>query len=109
MRAVFATLALPVLVMVGASEAEAYDRRIRLINGSDETIYEFHATNVRRRAYGGDILGSRTVPPGRAVIIDLDDGTGHCFFDFMTVMASGLRLYKRNVDVCTLVNYRITR
>lgn len=98
-------LAAPLLF---ANDAAAQDRRIRLINESSMTIREFYASNVNRRGWEEDILGRRQIPPGRSMVINLDDGSGHCRFDFRTVMSNGRSIEKRGVDVCKLETYRIT-
>ena len=90
------------------SGAAPLDRRIRLINASSETIREFHASNTGRSRWEEDILGRRVLQPGDSVVINLDDGSGFCRFDFKTVMESGRSLVKRNIDVCKLETYRIT-
>ena len=91
-----------------ATDALALDRRIRLINESSETIHEFHASNTGRNRWEEDILGRRTIQPGGSVVINLDDGSGFCKFDFKTVMESGRALVKRNINICQLETYRIT-
>ena len=90
------------------ADAMALDRRIRLINDSSNTIVEFHASNIRRSRWEEDILGRQVLPPGRSVIINLDDGSGLCRFDFKTVMEGGKEMVKRNINICTLETYRIT-
>ena len=57
------------------SDALALDRRIRLINDSSDTIVEFHASNTGRGRWEEDILGQQVVPPGRSVVINLNDGS----------------------------------
>lgn len=88
--------------------AKAEDRRIKLINESSSTIVEFHASNVGRNGFEEDILGKRIVGPGQSIVINLDDGSGYCKFDFLTVMRNGQKIVKRNIDVCTVETYRIT-
>ncbi len=95
-------------LLVSLSTARAEDRRIRLINESSYTIEEFHASNVSRRGWEEDILGRRVLKPGQSIVINLNDGSGYCRFDFLTVMSNGAKIEKRNVDVCKLETYRIT-
>lgn len=95
-------------ILVGCTTAKAEDRRIKLINESSSTIVEFHASNVGRSGFEEDILGKRTVGPGQSIVINLDDGSGYCKFDFLTVMRNGQKIVKRNIDVCTVETYRIT-
>ena len=77
-------------------------------NALEKTIQEFHASNTGRTRWEEDILGRRVLRPGDSVIINLDDGSGYCRFDFKTVMESGRSLVKRNIDICKLETYRIT-
>jgi hypothetical protein len=95
-------------LLVSISSAQAQDRRIRLINESSQTIEEFHASNVNRRGWEEDILGNRVLKPGQSIVINLNDGSGQCNFDFLTVMSNGGKIEKRNVNVCRLETYRIT-
>ena len=88
--------------------ASAEDRRVKLINESSMTIVEFHASNVGRSGFEEDILGKRVVGPGQSIVINLDDGSGYCKFDFLTVMRTGQKIVKRNIDVCQISTYRIT-
>jgi hypothetical protein len=108
MRTVLLATALLMACTAPNTSANAEDRRIRLINESRQTIVEFHASNVGRSGYEEDILGRRVVRPGESVVINLDDGSGYCRFDFLTVMRSGQKITKRNVDICRISSYRIT-
>ena len=87
--------------------AEAYDRNVVLENQSDEAVLEFHASNVGTDSWQEDILGTDVLPPGDAVRINLNDGTGYCRFDFKTVMESGQSIIGRGIDVCTIGRYTI--
>lgn len=107
-RTLIATLALLGATATVPSDAARLDRRIRLINGSSEVIQEFHASNTGRSRWEEDILGRRVLQPGASVVINLDDGSGFCKFDFKTVMESGRVMVKRNIDICQLETYRIT-
>jgi hypothetical protein len=88
--------------------AHAEDRRVKLINSANEDIVEFRASNVNDRYYGEDLLHNYVVHPGYWLIVNTDDGTDRCVYDFKTVMRSGQVLYEHNVNVCVLETYRIT-
>lgn len=90
-----------------AAPAQA-NRRVRIINESSRTILEFHASNIGRSTYEEDMLGNRVLAPGQSVVANIDDGTGACRFDFLTVMAGGQRIERRDVNVCQIEVYRIT-
>lgn len=89
-------------------QAASADRRVRLVNNSSKTIMSFYASNTRRDRWEEDILRNSTVPPGKTVTINIDDGSGACNFDFKTVMRGGQELVRRNVDVCKVATYTIT-
>ena len=101
-------LILATSLLVACTAANAADRRIKLINETSQTIVEFHASNVGRSGFEEDILGKRVVGPGDSITINLDDGSGYCKFDFLTVMRSGQKVVKRNIDVCQVSTYRIS-
>lgn len=83
------------------------DRRVQLVNASRSTIVQFYASNAKRSTWEEDILGQSVLEPGRAVMINIDDGTGSCIFDFLTVMQSGQRLERRGINVCEVSTYTV--
>lgn len=87
--------------------AVAADRRVEVFNDSGVTVREFYASNVSRSTWEEDILGRNVLPPGRAVMINIDDGSGACRFDFRAVLDDGRRIEQRNIDVCRLARYVI--
>ena len=99
---------LSALALLCATGARAEDRRIKLINESRQIIVEFHASNVSRKNYEQDILGKRMIRPGESMVINIDDGSGYCKYDFLTVMRGGQKIEKRGIDVCKIETYRIT-
>ncbi len=97
-----------VVVMGVAAGAGAEDRRVRIINETSYTITEFYASNVGADTWEEDILGLDTLPPGESVVINFDDGTGYCKFDFKAVFSDGDEAVKRGVDVCEISSFRFT-
>jgi len=106
MRLLAGVTLIAALLFSGASWAE--NREVRLINESSQNIVQFHASNIERGGWEEDILGQDVVRPGKSVVINIDDGSGHCLYDFKTVMANGHVLFKRRVDVCKTSSYRIS-
>ncbi|HKM61965.1 MAG TPA: hypothetical protein VJY39_05685 [Acidisphaera sp.] len=102
---------LPLAAVIGltfaADPAHALDRRIKLINASSFNIVEFHASNIKRKTFEENILSNRILRPGESIIVNLDDGTDMCEFDFLTVMSNGTKVEKDDVDVCKLETYTI--
>lgn len=96
------------VALIGQANADAYDRRIVLVNQTSEVITGFYASNVGTNNWQEDILGRSTVAPGQSVRIDLNDGTGYCRFDFRTVTETGEVLIRRGVNVCEVSRYTLT-
>jgi hypothetical protein len=103
-----AAVAVPVLAasLLGASAASAEDRRVRIINETSHTIVRFYASNVGRNSWEEDILGRSVLRPGESVVVNVDDGSGYCLFDFKAVFDDGDELTRSRVDVCKISSYR---
>jgi hypothetical protein len=91
-----------------AGSASAEDRHVRIINETDHTMVHFYASNIAAKSWQEDILGDSVVKPGGDVNINIDDGTGHCKYDFKAVFDNGAELIKHNVNVCEISSYRYT-
>jgi len=109
-----AKTSLAVLTVIGAisglalnNPANAYNRDVEIVNHSDQAILEFHASNVGENRWGPDLLGSSFLAPGEFIYLDLDDATGYCRFDFLTVMEDGTSLVRPRVNVCEVASYTI--
>jgi hypothetical protein len=85
-----------------------YDRHVTVINESSRSIVEFYASNEDTNSWEEDILGKTILPPGHRVRINVDDGTGHCVFDFKAVMRGGAKVIRRGVNVCRVGTWTIT-
>ncbi|HEX7761718.1 MAG TPA: hypothetical protein VF459_19585 [Caulobacteraceae bacterium] len=95
-------------LMAGSAASAAEDRHVRIINETDHTMVHFYASNTAVNSWQEDILGDDVVKPGGDVNINIDDGTGHCKFDFKAVFDNGESLIKHNVNVCEISSYRYT-
>jgi hypothetical protein len=76
------------------------DRTVTVENYSGLTITRFYGSNTGRGSWEEDILGNGVIPPGTAVNINFNDGSGACLFDFKAVFADGSSVVESNVDVC---------
>ncbi|MFZ5670686.1 MAG: hypothetical protein ACOY4K_14450 [Pseudomonadota bacterium] len=104
-------LALAVITATTAltpSLASAEDRRVRIINETQHTIVRFYASNVGATSWEEDILGDGVLRPGQSVVINIDDGSGYCLYDFKAVFDDGDSLIRQRVDVCKISSYRYT-
>lgn len=89
-----------------AAPAVAQDRRVRIINDTRHTMVQFYASNSSRTNWEEDILGQRVLPPGQSVMINIDDGSGACLFDFKAVFNDGDVLVRNQINVCQISQYR---
>jgi hypothetical protein len=102
-------LAFAAMATLGATSANALDRRVNIINETSYVIVEFYASNVGERDWEEDILGADILEPGASVMINIDDGTGYCKFDFMAVFDDGDEVIKEDVNVCEISSFRFTQ
>jgi len=102
--AVAALVGLFFLATVTPSQAE--NRNVRIINETSWTMVEFYASNVGADTWEEDILGYDVLPSGDSIMMDIDDGTGYCLYDFKAVFADGDVLTRERIDVCTISSYR---
>jgi hypothetical protein len=100
MKRFFAT-ALCVLTLSTASLSALENRHVRIINRSYVAIRSFYASNVDSGNWEEDILGLTTLSPNTYVDVNIDDRTGHCYYDLRAVMADGRVAETRNFNVCS--------
>ena len=55
-----------------------------------------------------DILGSDILPSGSSVVINVDDGTGYCKYDFKAVFEDGDTAISPDNNVCELSEFNFT-
>jgi hypothetical protein len=96
------------MMAVGTMDAAALDRRVRINNYTSYDIIEFYASNKGSRSWEEDILGRSILPAGHSVVINIDDGSGYCKFDFLAVFEDGEELVKYDNNVCELSQFNYT-
>lgn len=108
------TLSLATLVLTTAlfatatTSAMAVERQVQINNETSFTIVEFYASNTGTTDWQEDILGSDVLPAGGTVMIDIDDGSGYCKFDFLAVFDDGEELVSADNNVCELDVFNFT-
>ena len=90
------------LVALSISSAAALDRRVQINNNTGYDIVQFYASNKGTNDWQEDILGRGILPAGESVIINIDDGSGYCKFDFLAVFVDDDQVVSRNNNVCEL-------
>ncbi|GGE36312.1 hypothetical protein [Actibacterium pelagium] len=91
-----------------AAPAQALDRKVKIINETTYDMVRFYGSNIGREDWEEDILGSDILGAGDAIIINFDDGSGYCMFDFKAVFEDGDELIRKRVNVCETGTYRYT-
>jgi hypothetical protein len=107
MKTLSAILAVALLA-VGVADASALDRRVRINNQSSYDIYEFYASNTGTNSWEEDILGKDILPAGSSVMINIDDGSGYCKYDFRAVFEDGDVVVSSDNNVCELAQFNFT-
>jgi hypothetical protein len=94
-----AAIALCLMSLTSANAGE--DRRVRIINRSSAPIRYFYASNVDRTGWEEDILGPlRIILPGESILVNIDDGSGHCLYDMKAVLYDKRTATIRKFNVC---------
>jgi hypothetical protein len=88
--------------------AVALERKVQINNQTSFTIVEFYASNTGTADWQEDILGSDVLPAGGSVVINIDDGSGYCKFDFLAVFDDGDELVSSDNNVCELDEFNFT-
>lgn len=104
----------PVVVAdkVAASATQSRDglnRRVRIHNNTGWTMLRFYASDSRVDSWEEDMLGSGTLAAGSSVMMNIDDGSGACLYDFKAEFTNGQVLTRFNVNVCQIADYYYTR
>ena len=107
MRRILAAALISGVLAAGlAGPALAQDRRVRIINDTGYPIVQFFGSNKGTNSWEEDILGAQVLPSGSSVVIDFDDGTGYCVFDFRAVFSDGDELVRNGINVCETGSFR---
>lgn len=107
MNKTVASLAL-VFLAAGVVNASALDRRVQINNKSSYDIVEFYASNTGTNSWEEDILGKDILPAGHSVMINIDDGSGYCKYDFLAVFDDGDKVTSADNNVCELAEFSFT-
>jgi hypothetical protein len=106
--AVIAGSLLGLLETVAGSPASAFDRRIELTNNTRMAIVEIQIAQVGTGRWERDLLGNDILLPAQSVLVDIDDGKGHCRFDIKTIFDDGTTSVRRDIDVCAVERFAVS-
>ena len=92
-------------VLATTSLASALDRRVQIYNDTSFVITEFYASNTGTQDWQEDILGSDVLASGSSVMINIDDGSGYCKYDFLAMFDDGDQAVKADNNICELAEF----
>jgi hypothetical protein len=98
-----------VTALAGTNSALAADRKVKIINKTKTPIFGFYASRTATDDWEEDILGEDVIMPGESMVINIDDGSGACKFDFKGEFEDGDEVVKTKVDVCKISEFSFTQ
>ncbi|WMT91300.1 hypothetical protein [Pelagibacterium sp. H642] len=104
-RLLAGAVALAVASTAATAWAQSYDRRVQIVNATSETMMYFYASTVDAPTWEEDILGDSVLPAGNSVVMNIDDGSGYCRYDFRAVFADGTEAIQAGVNVCEVATF----
>jgi len=93
---------------MGFQSNDGEDRRVRIINVTGATMTHFYASNSGQNDWQEDILGQDVLANGASVMINIDDESGACIYDFKARFDDGDVVEKYRINVCEITEYRYT-
>jgi hypothetical protein len=90
------------ILIAQTNEMIAQDRKVKIVNNTGYSITNFYGSNTGSDSWEEDILGKDILPPNGSVVINFDDNSGYCMFDFRAVFEDGEELIEESVDVCKI-------
>lgn len=100
MKKLLAFITLFVFCAMAYASAEKLDRRMVVINHSDQAIIGLAASPIDAPKWNYNMLNGDAIPIGGRKWADFDDRTGYCRYDLLATGANGGRWEKYNVNVC---------
>jgi hypothetical protein len=101
-KTAIAAVVFAVALISSVSSAAALDRRVRIVNNTRYTIVRFYGSHRDAGTWQEDILGNDVLPSGSSVVINFDDGTGYCIFDFRAEFEDGDVVEKYGINICEI-------
>ena len=96
------------LILVWCGDANALDRRVRIVNESTRDIVAFYGAIVTEPDWPESLLGENRLLAGASVVLNFEDESGYCRYRFRAVFDDGLELVRPSVNVCEVGTYRYT-
>ena len=98
-----------IAVSAPVQSRDGLNRRVRIHNNTGWTMTHFYASDSRVTSWEEDMLGSSVLGAGNSIMMNIDDGSGACLYDFKARFSNGQELTRYNVNVCQIADYYYTR
>jgi len=102
-------VAAPAAAAAPMQSRDNYNRRVRIHNQTGWTMLRFYASDSRVDSWEEDMLGREVLSAGASIMMNIDDGSGACLYDFKAEFTNGEVLTRMNVNVCQIADYYYTR
>ena len=90
------------------SGADNFDRRVRIVNNSGQTISVLRGSPSNDQNWGEDRIPTMTLSAGQATIVDFNDNNGECRYDLQATFQDGTTREQRDVDICQVSEWLVT-
>lgn len=97
------------VAVTAVQSRDGYNRRVRIHNQTGWTMTHFYASDSRVDDWEEDMLGSSVLAAGSSVVMNIDDGSGACLYDFKARFTNGQELTRFRINVCEIADYYYTR
>lgn len=102
-------VAAPAAASAPMQSRDGYNRRVRIHNQTGWTMTHFYASDSRIDSWQEDMLGRNVLAAGNSIMMNIDDGSGACLYDFKARFTNGQELTRMGVNVCQIADYYYTR
>lgn len=89
-----------------AQTKDKHDRRVIILNERSSDMMRLYASRTTTGDWEENILAS-PIRAGSQLLINFDDGTGACTFDFRAIFKDNLSAHMWNINVCRESYWRV--
>lgn len=89
-----------------AQSKDGQDRRVVIINDRTSDMLRLYGSRTTTDSWEENIIIA-PIKSGSKRVINFDDGTGACTFDFRAIFRDNLTVHKWNINVCREEYWRV--
>lgn len=109
-RLIHIAAAIALVASLFGAHAQARERRILVVNASDEPIYAIRVGHADQNSWGADVLAfNEVIDVSRGRDLDLPFDPSDCSYDVAATYHDGLVVVLRNIDLCSVNELRFAR